>query len=96
MFNFIFRKWLKLQKWWLLKGVKQDMEYIRTFQGDLILVDTEDRLRAKLADERKKQKPDDSVVEKIANDIATAIAVRSEYEKLKKLEVELPLYMSIL
>lgn len=96
MLNFIFRKWLKWQKSWLLRGVRQDMEFIRKFRGDKILVGTEDKLRARLADERKKQKPDEMIIDRIANDIAEAQATRSEYEKLKHLEVELPQYISIL
>lgn len=96
MLNFFFRKYVKWQKYWLWRGVKNDIKFIEIYKGDLLDPKAEDKLRAKLADERKKQKPSDDVIQKIAEDIATAQAVRMEYEKLKILERELPLYMSLL
>lgn len=72
------------------------MEYLRKFHGELILVSAEDRLRTKLAVERKKPNPDNAIIEKIAEDIANAQAVRLEYQKLQKLEKELPEYISML
>lgn len=94
--NWYFSKRLKWKKMRLLHEVVSDIKYLEECRNVLDSVKSERALREKLSLEQSKEKPDQTVIDGIAEEIAYVVARRGEYNKLKRIEQELPGFIEML
>lgn len=96
----IFFKWkLLMSKENFLYDAHYDLRFIKKFKSKELNADTRE-LRAKLAEQnglkREGKEYDQALIDKLADEISAAEAVKAEYEKLETIVEELNKYISIL
>jgi hypothetical protein len=93
--NWWLAKRLKWRKRRLLHEVLLDLKFIEVHRGDQLRAD-DSLLRAQLAGEKRKHEPNERAIARLEAQVANSQATKREYERLKAVAEEMPLYIEML
>lgn len=87
---------LKRKKLALLNEVQNDIAFILKVKEKYLTPEFEENLRKELQEERAKDEPDRGKLKMLEEEVANYNAVQKQLEDLRRMEEELPHYISLL